>query len=173
MTMSELWPQIRPLCRRLALLGWISSVAGMSAGLAVAIAGGTSLSPLMSALQLGAVACLAITVVSFIAAAALTRRLDSAPLRDAVADPDAGDLTATMRNLLFGSVALLAGAIAFACAGLILRNGPSAQSVAFCQVFLLGAAASGFTYMIFSKTTPPHGADGRDPVPPVSRPAKP
>lgn len=156
MTMSELWPRIRPLCRRLALLGWVSSVAGMGAGLAVAIAGGTSLSPLMSALQLGAVVCLAITVVSFVAAATLARRLDSAPLHNSGADTEAGDLTATMRNLLFGSLALLAGAIAFACVGLVLRNGPSAQSVAFCQVFLLGAAASGFTFMIFSKTAPPH-----------------
>ncbi len=151
-----MWPQIRPLCRRLALLGWISSLAGMSAGLAVAIGGGTSLSPLMSVLQLGAVVCLVITVASFIAAAALARRLDAPSPQETATEPEASDLPATMRSFLFGSLALLAGAIAFACAGLILRNGPSAQSVAFCQVFLLGAAASGFTFMIFNKAAPPH-----------------
>ena len=41
----------------------------------------------------------------------------------------------------------------------LLRSGPSAQSVAFCQVFLLGAAASGFTFMLFSKVTPRRGGN--------------
>ena len=56
-----------------------------------------------------------------------------------------------MQSFLLGSLALLAGAVVFALAGLLLRSGPSAQSVAFCQVFFLGAAASGFTFMLFSK----------------------
>ncbi len=60
----------------------------------------------------------------------------------------------TVRSFLLAALALLAGAVVFACAGLVLRNGPSAQSVAFCQVFLLGAAASGFTFMLFSKVAP-------------------
>ncbi len=63
-------------------------------------------------------------------------------------------MPATVQSLLLGSLALLAGAVVFACAGLVLRSGPSAQSVAFCQVFLLGAAASGFTFMLFSKVSP-------------------
>ncbi len=31
MTMSEVWPLLRPLCRKLALLGWASSAADMLA----------------------------------------------------------------------------------------------------------------------------------------------
>ena len=67
-----------------------------------------------------------------------------------------GEFPATVQAFLLGSLALLAGAVVFACAGLVLQSGPSVQSVAFCQVFLLGAAASGFTFMLFSKVTPRH-----------------
>jgi hypothetical protein len=155
MTMSEMWPQLRPLCRRLALLGWASSAAGMAAGLAVAIASGTRLSALMSTMQLTAGVCMAVAVSAFVTAAALQPRTSAGP------PPPAGDagprlesgpeLPATVQSLLLGSFVLLAGAVAFACAGLVLRSGPSAQSVAFCQVFLLGAAASGFTFLLFRK----------------------
>ena len=68
----------------------------------------------------------------------------------------AGEFPATVQAFLLGSLAFLAGAVAFACAGLVLQSGPSVQSVAFCQVFLLGAAASGFTFMLFSKVAPRH-----------------
>jgi drug/metabolite transporter (DMT)-like permease len=64
------------------------------------------------------------------------------------------EFPATVQSLLLGSLALLAGAVAFACAGLLLRSGPSAQTMAFCQVFLLGAAATGFTFMLVSKVAP-------------------
>ena len=74
MTMSDVWPQLRPLCRKLALLGWASSAAGMAAGLAVAIASGTRLSPMMSTLQLVAGLCMAVSVASFVTAAALQPR---------------------------------------------------------------------------------------------------
>ena len=67
-----------------------------------------------------------------------------------------GEFPATVQAFLLGSLAFLAGAVAFACAGLVLQSGPSVQSVAFCQVFLLGAAASGFTFMLFSKVAPRH-----------------
>jgi len=72
--MSEVWPLLRPLCRRLALLGWASSAAGMAAGLAVAIASGTRLSPVMSTLQLVAGTSMAVSVVAFVTAAALQPR---------------------------------------------------------------------------------------------------
>jgi hypothetical protein len=168
MTLNELWPRLRPLCRRLALLGWASSAAGMAAGLAVAIASGTRLSPLMSTMQLLAGVCLLVAVPSFLAAAAVQPRPDAQhktaqhekepQARDV--RPEAGgegpaEAPATVHSFLLGSWALLAGAVVFACAGLVLQNGPSAQSVAFCQVFLLGAAASGFTFLLFSKVTPP------------------
>ncbi|WP_427006532.1 hypothetical protein [Pseudarthrobacter sp. H2] len=175
MTMSEMWPQLRPLCRKLALLGWAASAAGMAAGLAVAIASGTRLSPMMSTMQLVAGVCMAVSVASFVTAAALqprsaARRQDG--LRDRDLRPgdlphhdfrhsdfqhDAGEFPATVQSFLLGSLALLVGAVAFAGAGLVLQSGPSAQSVAFCQVFLLGAAASGFTFMLFSRLVPPRG----------------
>ena len=168
MTMSEVWPQLRPLCRKLALLGWASSAAGMAAGLAVAIASGTRLSPMMSTLQLVAGLCMAVSVGSFVTAAALQPRARSARTQEGVKPGRvaprgqelqldySGEFPATVQAFLLGSLALLAGAVVFACAGLVLQSGPSVQSVAFCQVFLLGAAASGFTFMLFSKVTPRH-----------------
>jgi len=179
MTMSEVWPLLRPLCRKLALLGWASSAAGMAAGLAVAIASGTRLSPMMSTLQLVAALSMAVSVASFVTAAALQPRARSrsqsqpqsrsqarvqAAVKHGSIAPQGrelqldygGEFPATVQAFLLGSLAFLAGAVAFACAGLVLQSGPSVQSVAFCQVFLLGAAASGFTFMLFSKVAPGH-----------------
>jgi hypothetical protein len=177
MSMSEVWPLLRPLCRKLALLGWASSAAGMAAGLAVAIASGTRLSPMMSTLQLVATLSMAVSVASFVAAAALQPRARSqsrsqsrsqarvpAAVKHGSIAPQGrelqldygGEFPATVQAFLLGSLAFLAGAVAFACAGLVLQSGPSVQSVAFCQVFLLGAAASGFTFMLFSKVAPRH-----------------
>jgi hypothetical protein len=157
MTMSEMWPQLRPLCRRLALLGWASSAAGMAAGLAVAIASGTRLSPQMTTMQLVVAACMAVSVAAFVPAAALQPRNGigtPAQHGDEELQLESGTkLPATVRSLQQGSLALLGGAVAFACAGLVLQSGPSAQSVAFCQVFLLGAAASGFTFLLFSRVS--------------------
>jgi|GEM_PF-863547 len=179
MTMSEVWPLLRPLCRKLALLGWASSAAGMAAGLAVAIASGTRLSPMMSTLQLVAALSMGVSVASFVTAAALQPRARSqarsqsrsqarsqarvqAAVKHGSIAPQGrelqldygGEFPATVQAFLLGSLAFLAGAVAFACAGLVLQSGPSVQSVAFCQVFLLGAAASGFTFMLFSKVAP-------------------
>ena len=177
MTMSEVWPLLRPLCRKLALLGWAASAAGMAAGLAVAIASGTRLSPMMSTLQLVAALSMAVSVASFVTAAALQPRARSqsqpqsrsqarvqAAVKHGSIAPQGrelqldygGEFPATVQAFLLGSLAFLAGAVAFACAGLVLQSGPSVQSVAFCQVFLLGAAASGFTFMLFSKVAPRH-----------------
>lgn len=163
MTMSEVWPLLRPLCRKLALLGWASSAAGMAAGLAVAIASGTRLSPVMSTLQLVAGTCMAVSVSAFVTAAAMQPRArlqekvkpgPVAPRGQELWLEQSGEFPATVQAFLLGSLAFLAGAVAFACAGLVLQSGPSVQSVAFCQVFLLGAAASGFTFMLFSKVAP-------------------
>ncbi|MCX6499062.1 MAG: hypothetical protein NTU93_09695 [Arthrobacter sp.] len=156
MTLGDVWPRLRPLCRRLALLGWVSSAAGMAAGLAVAIAGGTRLSPLMAAFQTSSAVCMAVAIASFVMAATLQPRPPARRDAEIELDP-AAEFPATVQSFLLGSVVLLAGAVAFACAGLVLRSGPSAQSVAFCQVFLLGAAASGFTFMLFSKVAPRRG----------------
>ncbi|MEO3934172.1 hypothetical protein WMO79_15350 [Micrococcaceae bacterium Sec7.4] len=159
MTLSEMWPLLRPLSRRLALLGWASSAAGMTAGLTVAIASGTRLSPTMSTLQLVSMVSMAVAVASFVTAASVQPR---SPVRDDVEAPDGrepGGLPDTVQSFLLGSLALLAGAVVFALAGFLLRSGPSEQSVAFCQVFFLGAAASGFTFMLFSRAV---GRGGRN-----------
>jgi hypothetical protein len=152
MTLSEMWPLLRPLSRRLALLGWASSAAGMTAGLAVAIASGTRLSPMMNTLQLVAVVSMAVAVTSFVTAASVqprpSVRVKSPEAPDRL---DPAEFPDTVQSFLLGSLALLAGAVVFALAGLVLRSGPSAQSVAFCQVFFLGAAASGFSFMLFSR----------------------
>lgn len=155
--MSEMWPLLRPLSRRLALLGWASSAAGMTAGLALAIASGTRLSPMMSTMQLVAVVSMAVAVISFVTAASVQPRPRVLDDGEPPEDPESGDLPDTVQSFLLGSVALLAGAVVFALAGLLLRSGPSVQSVAFCQVFFLGAAASGFTFMLFSRVTPHRG----------------
>jgi hypothetical protein len=154
MTMSEMWPLLRPLSRRLALLGWASSAAGMTAGLALAIASGTRLSPMMSTMQLVAVVSMAVAVVSFVTAASVQPRPRVQDEGEPPAGLESGGLPDTVQSFLLGSVALLAGAVVFALAGFLLRSGPSVQSVAFCQVFFLGAAASGFTFMLFSRVTP-------------------
>ena len=157
MTIGELWPQLRPLCRALALLGWVTTAAGMAAGLSIAVAGGTSLSPTVQALQFFSAVSMGVAVLSFVAAALLQpqhRGWRAVDHEGGGGAPEPGtEMPPTVRSFL------LAGAVVFACAGLVLRNGPSAQSVAFCQVFLLGAAASGFTFMLFSKVVPRHSGN--------------
>jgi hypothetical protein len=120
---------------------------------------------MMSTLQLVAGLCMAVSVGSFVTAAALQPRARTqAGVKRGSMGPGgrelqldyAAEFPATVQAFLLGSVAFLAGAVAFACAGLVLHSGPSVQSVAFCQVFLLGAAASGFTFMLFSKVAPRH-----------------
>ncbi|BCW68055.1 hypothetical protein NicSoilB4_28180 [Arthrobacter sp. NicSoilB4] len=128
----------------------------MTAGLAIAIASGTRLSPMMSTLQVVAVASMAVAVTSFVTAASVQPRppvRGSGEAHDARDRLDSSEFPDTVQSFLLGSLALLAGAVVFALAGLVLRSGPSAQSVAFCQVFFLGAAASGFTFMLFSKVS--------------------
>lgn len=157
MTTSELWLLLRPLSRRLALLGWAFSAVGMAAGLAIAIASGTRMSPMMSSLQLVAVVSIAVAVTSLGAAAAAQPRAPARNSPEAADGPGSGDLPDTVQSLLLGSLAMLAGAVVFAVAGFLLRGGPSNQTVAFCQVFLLGAAATGFTFLLFSRVVPHRG----------------
>lgn len=160
--MSEMWRRLRPLSRRLALLGWAATAAGMAAGLAVAIGTGTRVSPVMGAMQLVAVVSMVVSMASFVPAAALQPRSgagvpeEGLPAADLRHEAGTG-LPETLQSFLLGSLVLLAGAVAFAAAGLVLRSGPSPQSLAFCQVFLLGAAASGFTFLLFSRAAPPRG----------------
>lgn len=162
--MGDLWPLLRSASRKLALFGWASCAAGVAAGLAVAVASGTSLSPVMLALQEVSSACMGLAVVSFTAAVLLQPHLHLPQRRGDAPSDEAGDtnapseagieLPSTLRSFLPGALVLLIGAISFAAAGLVLRSGPSPQSLAFCQVFVLSAAASGFTYLLFSRVAP-------------------
>src|SRR6478609_2352080 len=104
MTLGDVWPRLRPLCRRLALLGWVASAVGMAAGLAVAIASGTRLSPLMTTFQTVSVAAMAVAVVSFATAATLQPRRTprEQERRDLELDPGAA-FPATVQSLLLGS----------------------------------------------------------------------
>lgn len=105
----------------------------------------------MAALQRVSSAGMVLAVFSFTAAVLLQPHQEAVP----EAAPDPGDeLPSTLRGFLPGTVVFLLGALAFAGAGLLLRSGPSPQSVAFCQVFGLAAAASGFTYLLFSMAVP-------------------
>src|SRR3954462_9391499 len=113
MTMSEVWPRLRPLCRKLALLGWASSAAGMAAGLAVAIASGTRLSPVMSTLQLVAGFCMAGAVATFVTAAAVQPRAQESVNRGSLAPQGrelqldyAGEFPVTAQAFLLGALAL-------------------------------------------------------------------
>lgn len=155
--MSEMWPLLRPLSRRLAVLGWAASAVGMAAGLAIAIASGTRLSPMMSSLQLVALAAMAVAAASFVTAAALQPRAPAPAEGEQPDGQEPGELPDTVQSFLLGSLALMAGAAVFAGAGFMLRSGPSNQSIAFCEVFLLGAAASGFTFLLFSRVAPHRG----------------
>ena len=176
--MGDLWPLLRSVSRKLALLGWASSAAGVAAGLAVAVASGTSLSPVMTALQRVSAASLGVAIVSFAAAVLLqpqrsqrghtacgrtpdnttpenTTLHNRTPEKQIEASPEtSSELPATLRSFLPGAVVLLIGAVTFAAAGLALRSGPSPQSLAFCQVFALAASASGFTYLLFTRVAP-------------------
>lgn len=165
--MGDLWPLLRSVSRKLALLGWASSAAGVAAGLAVAVASGTSLSPVMTAFQRVSAASLGVAIVSFAAAVLLQPQhrpqrhtstntaSDRIPEQQTEASPaTSSELPAMLRSFLPGAVVLLMGAVTFAAAGLVLRSGPSPQSLAFCQVFGLAASASGFTYLLFTRVTP-------------------
>jgi hypothetical protein len=163
--MGDLWPLLRSVSRKLALLGWASSAAGVAAGLAVAVASGTSLSPVMTALQRVSGASLGVAIVSFAAAVLLQPQhppqrhgntaSDRIPEKQIEPSPaTSSELPATLRSFLPGALVLLMGAVTFAAAGLVLRSGPSPQSMAFCQVFVLAASASGFTYLLFTRVAP-------------------
>lgn len=72
-------------------------------------------------------------------------------------DPESGFQAGTadqVRSFLFAAVVMLLGVIGFAAAGWISPGGPSPQSVAFSQIFLLGAASCGLTFLLLNKVLP-------------------
>lgn len=61
---------------------------------------------------------------------------------------------AHVRSFLVAAVAMFMAVVGFAVAGWLLPGGPSPQSMAFSQIFLLGAACCGLTFVLLHKVAP-------------------
>ncbi|GAA4027601.1 hypothetical protein GCM10023063_06080 [Arthrobacter methylotrophus] len=59
-----------------------------------------------------------------------------------------------VRSFLLAAVVMLLGVMGFAAAGWISPSGPSPQSIAFSQIFLLGASSCGLTFLLLNKVLP-------------------
>lgn len=59
-----------------------------------------------------------------------------------------------VRSFLLAAIVMLLGVAGFAAAGWISPGGPSPQSIAFSQIFLLGAASCGLTFLLLNKVLP-------------------
>jgi hypothetical protein len=61
---------------------------------------------------------------------------------------------AQVRSFLLGAIVMLLGLVGFAMAGLFMPSGPSPQSIAFSQIFLLGSVSCGLTFLLLNKVLP-------------------
>lgn len=104
----------------------------------------------------------AIQTVSLVATAAAALLIGTAAATQPVADRD-DDRPRTLvlpgsrsqvRSFLLGAIVLLLGLVGFATAGLFMPSGPSPQSIAFSQIFLLGAVSCGLTFLLLNKVLP-------------------
>lgn len=152
MLFGDLAPLVRPLSRRLAAAGWCCSAVGLVAGLIVAVGTGVRLSPSMQGIQLGGIVATALAAL-LLGIAALIQPVSP---RDSEAPepwfyPAAA---AQVRSFLLGSIVMMLGLVGFATAGLFLPSGPSPQSIAFSQIFLLGSVSCGLTFLLLNKVLP-------------------
>lgn len=167
MLFGELRPLLRPMSRRLAAAGWAFAALGVVAGLAVAVGSGVRLSPAMQAVQATTTAA-TIAAGLLLTLAALSQptpdRSSHTPASGTAADgtaaratdPDSEDsATGThVKSFLVAAVAMLLGVVGFSLAGWLLPGGPSPQSTAFSQIFLLGAGSCGLTFLLLHKVEP-------------------
>ncbi|WP_423182091.1 hypothetical protein [Arthrobacter sp. NyZ413] len=149
MLFGELGPLLRPLSRRLAAAGWCAAAVGLVCGLAIAVGAGVRLSPSMETVQqIGLIATGAAAVFLGLAAACQ-------PSGDREVDnPESGFQASAadqVRSFLLAAVVMLLGVVGFATAGWMSPGGPSPQSVAFSQIFLLGASSCGLTFLLLNK----------------------
>ncbi|MFP3577979.1 hypothetical protein [Arthrobacter sp. fls2-241-R2A-200] len=152
MLFGDLAPQVRPLSRWLAAAGWLCTVVGLGMGLIVAVGTGVSLSASMQAIQ----------TASLVATASAALLIGTAALSQPMADRDSASpepwfypaAAAQVRSFLLGSVVMLLGLVGFAMAGLFMPSGPSPQSIAFSQIFLLGSVSCGLTFLLLNKVLP-------------------
>ncbi|MFC8040122.1 hypothetical protein ACFUOZ_12270 [Paenarthrobacter sp. NPDC057355] len=151
MLFGDLAPLVRPLSRWLATAGWFCTLVGLGAGLIVAVGTGVSLSPSMQAIQTISLVATATAALLIGTAAA------SQPLSDRHDDPEPWyypAAAAQVRSFLLGAIVLLLGLVGFATAGLFMPSGPSPQSIAFSQIFLLGSVSCGLTFLLLNKVLP-------------------
>ena len=152
MLFGDLAPLVRPLSRWLAAAGWCCTVVGLGTGLVVAVGTGVSLTPSMQVIQM----------TGLVATATAALLIGTAAAIQPVADPgdDAPEpwfypaATAQVRSFLLGAIVMLLGLVGFAMAGLFMPSGPSPQSIAFSQIFLLGSVSCGLTFLLLNKVLP-------------------
>ncbi|MFJ5954671.1 hypothetical protein ACIQC5_01805 [Paenarthrobacter sp. NPDC092416] len=152
MLFGDLAPLMRPLSRWLATAGWCFTAAGLGAGLMVAVGTGVSLSPSMQTIQTAGL------VATAIAALLIGTATVSQPVAEQ--DDDSPEpwfypaAAAHVRSFLLGAIVMMMGLVGFAAAGLFMPSGPSPQSVAFSQIFLLGAVSCGLTFLLLNRVLP-------------------
>ncbi|MCA4132885.1 hypothetical protein [Arthrobacter sp. M4] len=166
MLFGGLGPLLRPLSRRLAAAGWCCAAVGLAAGLMVAVGSGVRVSAAMAAIQsLGIGATAAASILLTLAALSQpatdnnsTAAGSPGEFQDDHVDAEWQSATAAahVRSFLLAAVAMLVAVVGFAVAGWMQPNGPSPQSMAFSQIFLLGAATCGLTFMMLHKVAPSH-----------------
>ncbi|MEV7605421.1 hypothetical protein AB0N65_08265 [Paenarthrobacter sp. NPDC089322] len=152
MLFGDLAPLVRPLSRWLAAAGWWCTAVGLGSGLIVAVGTGVSLSPSMQGIQ----------TVGLVATAAAALLIGTAAASQPVADRDDDApepwfypaAAAQVRSFLLGSIVMMLGLVGFATAGLFMPSGPSPQSIAFSQIFLLGSVSCGLTFLLLNKVLP-------------------
>ncbi|MBT2514464.1 hypothetical protein [Arthrobacter sp. ISL-30] len=157
MLFGELGPRLRPLSRRLATAGWLCAAVGVGAGLAVAVASGVRLS---AGMQLVQATSLAATIAAgLLLSLAAVCQPPAKPVEERKDDEGSAPYYSTtgthVGSFLLASVAMLLAVVGFSLAGLLQPGGPSAQSSAFSQIFLLGGASCGLTFLLLHKAAPP------------------
>ncbi|OFI37421.1 hypothetical protein BIU82_10190 [Arthrobacter sp. SW1] len=150
MLFGESGALLRPLSRRLAGAGWLLAAVGIACGLAVAVGSGVRLSRETHAIQaagLTATVASALLLLLAVFTQPSARRTGAEKLR-----PSNGSARKEQaRSFLLAAVVMLVAVAGFAAAGWTSSTGPSPQSGAFSQVFLLGAVDCGLTFLLLNK----------------------
>lgn len=161
MLFGESGALLRPLSRRLAAVAWGFAGAALVCGLAVAVASGVRLTSTMQAVQglgLAGTAASALFLVLAICTQPGRAQLPAAAsprTKTTRTKTTRTDTTGQQRSFLLAAVVMLAAVVGFAAAGWASSTGPSPQSTAFSQVFLLGAVDCGLSFLLLNKVRPP------------------
>ncbi|MGW9415018.1 hypothetical protein [Arthrobacter cupressi] len=149
MLFGESGALLRPLSRRLAAFAWCLAGVGLACGLAVAVGSGVRLSPSMQAVQATGLAGTGASAL-FLVLAIWTQ-----PGRARRPATEQGETDGQARSFLLAAVVMLVAVAGFAAAGWVSPTGPSPQSTAFSQIFLLGAVDCGLTFLLLNKVRTP------------------